>query len=68
MQTSFSIPLSDLSGVRLFDVPTHIINRDLLSDTSMAEDCFVNQRFSNKLQVYLVNYVYNTNSHFNLNG
>jgi len=38
-------------------IPSAIIEGGLLSDTSVARDCFVYQDFSNKLQAFLVGYV-----------
>jgi len=38
-------------------IPTNIMNPGVLSNTSSAPECFANQRFSNKLQAYLVSYV-----------
>ena len=35
-------------------IPTNIMNPGVLSS---APECFANQRFSNKLQAYLVSYV-----------
>lgn len=37
--------------------PSAIINNNLLSPTSLASECFINQRFSSKLQIFLVGYV-----------
>jgi hypothetical protein len=39
------------------NIPSAIIENSLLSETSIAKDCFVNQQFSNKLQAYIVGYV-----------
>lgn len=38
-------------------IPTNLLQKGVLSDTSSAPECFVNQRFSAKLQAYLVAYV-----------
>lgn len=38
-------------------VPMAIVDQHVLSDTSVAADCFVYQRFSGRLQAYLVDYV-----------
>jgi hypothetical protein len=38
-------------------VPTNIAHPGVMSDTCVAGECFVNQRFSYKLQAYLVGYV-----------
>jgi hypothetical protein len=46
------------SGIpRSSDIPSAIIDNGLLSETSLASDCFINQRFSNKLQAFLIGYV-----------
>lgn len=39
-----------------------LVIHDNLSNTSMAGECFVNQRFSRKLQSFLVGYVSALNS------
>jgi hypothetical protein len=38
------------------------VREGMLSGTSYADECFVNQRFSDKLQAYLVSYVAVTTS------
>jgi fructose-specific phosphotransferase system IIC component len=38
-------------------IPSGIVNADLMSKTSLASDCFIKQKFSNKLQSYLIGYV-----------
>jgi hypothetical protein len=45
-------------------VPTNIRDSGLLSDTSSAPECFINQRFSQKLQAFLVGYVSSVNSNY----
>lgn len=47
-------------------VPSAIIERGLLSDTSIARDCFVYQDFSNKLQAFLVGYVNEAFSNYSI--
>ena len=42
---------------RTNSIPTNISG--LLSDTNSAGECFVNQRFSGRLQAFLVGYVGN---------
>lgn len=66
MKLGFSTKLEDLSKKRGMDVPTNVISK--LSGTSLDTECFVKQKFSSELQVFLINYVYNTNSYYNLNG
>jgi hypothetical protein len=59
MATTFDyskIPVN--SGLpRDVNVPSTIINSDLLSVTSLASDCFIKQKFSRKLQAYMIGYV-----------
>lgn len=38
-------------------VPTKIMEQNLMSSTSEAYKCFVNQQFSANLQAYMINYV-----------
>ena len=38
-------------------IPTKIVEQKLLSDTSDAYKCFVQQKFSAELQAYMINYV-----------
>ena len=38
-------------------IPTNIRESGLMSDTSLAAECFINQRFSNKLQAFMISYV-----------
>lgn len=38
-------------------LPSAIIENNVLSDTCLAKKCFVDQKFSNKLQAYLIGYV-----------
>jgi hypothetical protein len=42
---------------RQVNIPSGIVNADLMSKTSKASDCFVKQKFSNKLQAFLIGYV-----------
>jgi len=49
-------------------VPTNIRDSGKLSDTSSAPECFVNQRFSQKLQAFLVAYVSSVNSNYPISG
>lgn len=42
---------------RSVNIPTNIVEAGIMSDTSFADDCFVYQNFSNKLQAYLIGYV-----------
>ena len=45
-------------------VPTNIASSGLLSTTSSAPECFVNQRFSAQLQAFMVSYVVMVNSNY----
>ena len=47
-------------------IPTAVVNANLLSETSRAADCFIEQRFSNKLQAFLLGYVNSTISYFSV--
>lgn len=47
-------------------IPSAIIEEGLLSDTSIARDCFVYQDFSNKLQAFLVGYVNEVFSNYSI--
>ena len=38
-------------------IPTNILEARLMSDTSLATNCFAYQRFSGKLQAFLIGYV-----------
>lgn len=42
---------------RSSNIPSAIIDNELLSNTSAAAECFIDQRFSSKLQAYLIGYV-----------
>lgn len=66
MQVNFSVPLDQASNYRGMSIPTNIIK--LLSENSSAENCFVHQKFSQNLQVYLVNYVLNISSFYDIPG
>lgn len=47
-------------------IPTAVVNANLLSETSKAADCFIDQKFSNKLQAFMLGYVNSTISYFGL--
>ena len=38
-------------------IPTNMRARGVMSTTSDASDCFIGQRFSNKLQAFMISYV-----------
>lgn len=55
--------VSAYSGLPVIQaIPTNIAEGELLSKTSLAAECFINQRFSNKLQAFLISYVNNIQS------
>jgi hypothetical protein len=51
---------------RTVNIPSAIINSDLISDTAIASECFIDQRFSNKLQAYLIGYVNSIYSNYSV--
>ena len=53
-------------GARVFNVPSNIIQKGDLSDTSHAYDCFTQQKFSRTLQYYLVNYVVSISGNYSV--
>jgi hypothetical protein len=58
MATTFGQSEGSGAGLpRKVNIPSGIVNANLLSKTSLASDCFIRQQFSNKLQAYLVGYV-----------
>ena len=42
---------------RSVNIPTNIYQANLMSNTSWADDCFIMQKFSNRLQAYMIGYV-----------
>jgi hypothetical protein len=38
-------------------IPTNMLVKGVMSGTSSAPECFINQRFSAKLQAFLISYV-----------
>ncbi len=48
------------------NIPSSIIENNLLSETCLAKDCFVDQMFSNKLQAFLVGYVNTAYSNYSI--
>ena len=42
---------------RANSVPSAILESKLISETSLASECFIQQRFSSKLQIFLISYV-----------
>lgn len=49
-------------------IPTKILEKDVLSDTSEAYQCLVDQKPSLKLQAYLINYVISVSSPYSVYG
>lgn len=47
-------------------VPTSILSQDLMSPTSEAYECFVDQVFCGNLQTYLINYVLSVSSYYSV--
>lgn len=66
MKIGFATDLGSLPSKRGMEIPTNAISK--LSKTSLDTDCFMKQQFSNELQVFLINYVFNVTSYYNQNG
>ena len=49
-------------------IPTNIMSPGVLSDTSSAPECFVNQRFSAQLQAFMISYVNSVYSNYAVYG
>ena len=47
-------------------IPGTIVQANLMSPTSKAEDCFVKQQFSGKLQAFLIGYVNSIYSYYSV--
>lgn len=47
-------------------IPSAILESGLMSTTSKASDCFVNQKFSAKLQAFLIGYVSSIYSYYSV--
>ena len=47
-------------------VPTNIVREGLLSTTSEAYECYVNQQFSANLQTYMINYVISVSGYYSV--
>ena len=45
-------------------LPINIMESGLMSDTSMAGQCFINQRFSAQLQAFMVSYTNSVYSNY----
>ena len=49
-------------------LPTNLMKAGILSSTSSAPECFINQRFSSKLQAFLIDYVNSISSDYSILG
>lgn len=47
-------------------IPGSIVQANLMSTTSLAQDCFIHQKFSGKLQAYMIGYVNNVYSYYSV--
>jgi len=54
LTTNIGYPRPGETGVRTSLIPAGLAKK--ISDTSMADECFVNQRFSSRLQAFLIGY------------
>lgn len=58
---------STIAGMpRTVNIPTNIVNQKLMSETSIAAQCFIYQNFSNKLQAYMIGYVNSIMSNYSV--
>jgi hypothetical protein len=51
---------------RSVNIPTNIYQSGMLSDTSWADDCFVMQKFYDRLQAYMIGYVNSVYSNYSV--
>lgn len=49
-------------------IPTNMRAPGVMSDTSSAPECFINQRFSGQLQAFLISYVNSVYSNYPVYG
>lgn len=63
---SFNTDTQDQNLDRSNIVPTAILSKDLLSETSEAYKCFTEQAFSANLQTFLINYVMSVSSYYSV--
>jgi hypothetical protein len=54
LNNNLGYPRAGETGVRTSLIPTGLAKK--MSTTSLANECFVNQRFSGKLQAFLIGY------------
>lgn len=64
---NFSLDGTSIGGLpRSVNLPTGVTQSGTMSSTSKAIDCFAGQKFSSKLQAYLVGYVNSINSQYSV--
>lgn len=73
MATNNTVALTNLSPSRgsmprTSVIPGTIVEAGLISDTSKASDCFINQQFSGKLQAFLIGYVSGIYSYYSVDA
>lgn len=56
----------DAGSTQNRNIPINIVQSGLLSKTSEAFECFVNQQFSLELQTFLINYNQSISSYYSL--
>lgn len=66
VQNNFSFRSASSDGALGFILPESLMRQDLMSPTSEAIACFAGQKFSSKLQAYMINYVISISSHYPL--
>jgi len=49
---------------QVVSIPSNLRAQNVMSDTSSAPECFINQRFSAKLQAFMIGYVGSTYSNY----
>lgn len=45
-------------------IPTNLREPGVMSNTSSAPECFINQRFSSKLQAFMISYASSVSSNY----
>lgn len=65
-QFKFNTDISEQVSRRGNLVPTKILEEDLLSKTSLAHECFTQQKFSAELQAFLVGYVVTISGYYSI--
>jgi hypothetical protein len=59
-------PTIDSGLPRSSNLPSNIVDNNMMSSTSIASDCFIKQQFSNKLQAYMIGYVNSIYSNYSV--